>query len=63
MSDSWITPQLVSEVVEASRDSIVTSKELNDIIAVVGSTVFGTFAFSIVAMLVSSITKRSAKGE
>lgn len=62
MPNGLITPGLVLEVAEATEDYVITQEEFLGLMETLMLVVTGIFAFSIITMLLSSITKGLEKG-
>lgn len=61
MPDGLFTPELVLEVAEATRDSIITAEELYSIMGVITGIFIGIMMAVFVSMLMKGITKGFTK--
>ena len=61
MPDGLITPELVMEVAEATRDYVITSTEFSEIMGTVTSIFAGAVAVGVICMLTEAITTKFAR--
>ena len=61
MPDGLITPELVLQVAEATRDYVITPTEFTELIGTISSIFVGAFVFGAMGMLMGAFTKGFTK--